>query len=310
MSTTPTALLPVSVCEATAALVSSSLSDETDAMDEDDWMYLRDRTVDRIKMRDFIDQQPEIQWSMRPCLVDFLIDIHLGFSLCRETLYLTLDIVDRYVSRCIVYIRQYQLLGCTALWIASKFCDQTTKVPRLEHLTDICHNAYHEELAQLCPETYQTSVKFIQMEEKILAMLQWRLGHPTAETWVNRLCGDPLKEDIEVQRVARFLMDFTLFYRDFFIYPPSSIAFGALTLARFLCGKPRRPEEEEKQEYFGVVDNLDRRLAAHANDISKTLVKEYSYDQNINAAKLVVTYYVQGGSYVRSDTQGKHPGVD
>ncbi|KAJ7447566.1 cyclin-like protein [Mycena galericulata] len=255
-------------------------------------------------MRDFIDQQPEIQWSMRPCLVDFLMEIHLGFSLCRETLYLTLDIVDRYVSRCIVYIRQYQLLGCTAFWIASKFCDQTTKVPRLEHLTDICDNAYHGELAQLCPETYQTSAKFIQMEEKILATLQWRLGHPTAETWLGRLCGDPLKEDIRVQHVARFLMDFTLFYGDFIIYPPSSIAFGALTLARFLCGKPRRAEEEEKLEYFGVVDNLDRRLAAHANDISKTLVKEYSYDRNFKAAKLVVTYYVQGGSYVRSDTQG------
>ncbi|KAJ7447557.1 cyclin-like protein [Mycena galericulata] len=206
MNTTSTALVPVSVCEVTAALAASSLSDETEAMDEDDWMYMRDPTVDRIEMRDFIDLQPEIRWSMRSRLVGYLFEILQIFRLRRETLYLTLDVVDRYVSRRIIYIRDYQLLGCTALWIASKFYERTTNVPRLEELTYICH------------ETYSESA-FIRMELHILTTVQWALSHPTAETWLSRVCGDPLKEDLKVQHVARFLMDFTLFYRDFIIYP-------------------------------------------------------------------------------------------
>ena len=52
---------------------------------------------------DLIDQQPELQWYMRPYLVDFLIEIHQQHRLRPETLYLALNIVDRYVSKRIVF---------------------------------------------------------------------------------------------------------------------------------------------------------------------------------------------------------------
>lgn len=40
---------------------------------------------------------------MRPYLVDFLIEIHQQHRLRPETLYLALNIVDRYVSKRIVF---------------------------------------------------------------------------------------------------------------------------------------------------------------------------------------------------------------
>ncbi|KAJ7439881.1 Cyclin, N-terminal domain-containing protein [Mycena galericulata] len=259
-------------------------------MDEDDWMYMHDPTVDRIKMRDFMDLQPEIRWFMRSRLADYLFEIHQMFPLRRETLYLTLDVVDRYVSRRIVHnIRDYQLLGCTALWIASKFYERTTNVPRLEELTYICR------------ETHSESA-FIRMELHILTTVQWVLGHPTAETWLGRVCGDPLKEDLNVQHVARFLMDFTLFYRAISLstpHRPSPLAPSPL-LGSFAESRGAL-RKKKKQEYFGVVDNLDRLLAAPTKNISKKLVKEYSHDRSFKAAELVLTYYAQGGSYVRSD---------
>jgi len=230
-----------------------------------------------------MDQQPEIRWHMRPCLVDFLVEIHFAFRLRPETLYLTLNIVDRYVSRRIVYIKHYQLVGCAALWIAAKFEDAKDRVPTVQ------------ELAQICRETYDESA-FIQMEGHVLATIQWTLGHPTAEAWLRLICCDPFIETEKVQHVARFLMEITLFYREFIKYPPSSIALGALTLARFLCGKPRRlfEETEECQE---IVELLDNRLAKRVNDLSETLVKKYSYAFYSKAATLVVQYYLQGGRY-------------
>lgn len=65
--------------------------------------------------------QPELQWYMRPYLVEFLVEIHQQFRLRPEVLYLSLNIVDRYVSKRVVFKKHYQLVGCAALWIAAKY---------------------------------------------------------------------------------------------------------------------------------------------------------------------------------------------
>jgi hypothetical protein len=230
-----------------------------------------------------MDQQPEIRWHMRPCLVDFLVEIHFTFRLRPETLYLALNIVDRYVSRRIVYIKHYQLVGCAALWIAAKFEDAKERVPTVQDLTQICRNTYDESA-------------FIQMEGHLLSTIQWSLGHPTAEAWLRLLCCGPIPEDAKVQHVARFLMEITLFHREFVKFTPSSIALGALTLARAICGKSRRPCEETEASRE-VVDLLDNRLAKHVNDISEALIKKYSYAFYSKASTFVVHYYLHGGRF-------------
>ena len=232
-----------------------------------------------------MDQQPEIRWHMRPCLVDFLVEIHFTFRLRPETLFLTLNIIDRYVSRRIVYIKHYQLVGCAALWIAAKFEDAKERVPTVQ------------DLVQICRDTYEESA-FIQMEGHVLSTIQWTLGHPTAEAWLRLMCCGPCMEEPKVQHIARFLMEITLFYREFVKYPPSSIALASLTLAHFLCGKPRRVWEET-EECLEVVELLDNRLAKHVNDLSETLIKKYSYAFYSKAATFVVQYYLQGGRFVR-----------
>lgn len=232
-----------------------------------------------------MDQQPEVKWHMRPCLVDFLVEIHFTFRLRPETLYLTLNIVDRYVSRRIVYIKHYQLVGCAALWIAAKFEDAKERVPTVQ------------ELAQICRDTYDESA-FIQMEGHVLSTIQWTLGHPTAEAWLRLMCCGPCAPDAKVQHVARFLMEITLFYREFVKYPPSAIALAALTLGRYLCGKGRRLFDETL-ECLEIVDLLDNRLAKHVNDLSETLVKKYSYAFYSKAATFVVQYYLEGGRFHR-----------
>lgn len=225
---------------------------------------------------------------MRPCLVDFLVEIHFTFRLRPETLYLTLNIIDRYVSRRIVYVKHYQLVGCAALWIAAKFEDAKERVPTVQDLT------------QICRETYDESA-FIQMEGHVLSTIQWNLGHPTAEAWLRMFCCGPNGvEDTKVQHVARFLMEITLFYREFMEFTPSSIALGALVLARYICGKNGRILDET-EECLEIVDLLDSRLAKHVNDLSETLVKKYSYAFYSKAATMVVQYYLEGGRFERPE---------
>lgn len=232
-----------------------------------------------------MDQQPEIQWEMRPCLVDFLVEVHFTFRLRPETLYLTLNIVDRYVSRRIVYTKHYQLVGCAALWIAAKFEDAKERVPTV---TD---------LVQICRETYDESA-FIQMEGHVLATIQWTLGHPTAEAWLRFYCCGSFEESAQVQHVARFLMEITLFYRDFIKFPPSSIALASLILARYVCNQPRRIYDEPA-DVAEIVELLDSRLAKNVAEISETLVRKYSFGFYSKASTYTVQWYLTGNRYVR-----------
>ena len=178
-----------------------------------------------------MDQQPEIRWEMRPCLVDFIVECHMSLRLRPEVLYLTLNIVDRYVSRRVVYVKHYQLVGCTALWIAAKFEDAKERTPSVQDLVELCQNAYEP-------------AAFLQMELHVLNTLQWLVGHPTAEAWLRFACSGGSNggyiEDTATQNVARFLMEISLFHRDYINFGASAIASGALCLARHIMGKTRR----------------------------------------------------------------------
>jgi len=232
-----------------------------------------------------MDQQPEIKWHMRPCLVDFLVEVHFTFRLRPETLYLALNIVDRYVSRRVVYVKHYQLVGCTALWIAAKFEDAKERVPTVQDLAAICNDTYDESA-------------FTQMEVHVLSTIQWALGHPTAEAWLRFMCSGSRVEDVKVQHVARFLMEITLFHREFVQYTPSAIAHGSLTLARYICDLGRKPFEET-EECVSIAEMLDERLALCITELSEVLVKKYSYAFYSKAATFVVDYYCKGGRFAR-----------
>jgi len=68
-----------------------------------------------------MDSQPEINERMRSILIDWLIEVHQKFELNQETLYLTINIVDRYLAVTTTSRRELQLVGMSAMLIASKY---------------------------------------------------------------------------------------------------------------------------------------------------------------------------------------------
>jgi hypothetical protein len=75
-----------------------------------------------------IDMQCQIQWFMRPYLIDFLIEPNAAFGPLPETLFLTVNLLGRYCSKRVVYKQHYQLVGCAALLIAAKYGDKKDRV--------------------------------------------------------------------------------------------------------------------------------------------------------------------------------------
>ena len=88
----------------------------------------------------YMEGQPHINERMRSILVDWLIEVHLKFKLVPETLYLTINLIDRYLQLKEVSRPKLQLVGVTSLLIASKY--EEIYPPELRDLVYICDRAY------------------------------------------------------------------------------------------------------------------------------------------------------------------------
>jgi hypothetical protein len=69
----------------------------------------------------YVDGQGEINWEMRQTLVDWLLQVHLRYHLLPETLWIAVNIVDRFLTKRVVSLVKLQLVGVTAMFIAAKY---------------------------------------------------------------------------------------------------------------------------------------------------------------------------------------------
>ena len=58
---------------------------------------------------------------MRAILIDWLVEVQQNFELHHETLYLGVKLIDRYLERQLIPKDRLQLLGATAVLVASKY---------------------------------------------------------------------------------------------------------------------------------------------------------------------------------------------
>ena len=67
----------------------------------------------------------------------WLVEVHLKFKLLPETLYITISVIDRYLEHQVVPRRDYQLLGVTAMMVASKYEERyPPNIHDFIHITD------------------------------------------------------------------------------------------------------------------------------------------------------------------------------
>jgi len=65
--------------------------------------------------------QKDLNDSMRCILLDWLLNVHRRFKLSESTLFLGVYILDAYLSLVPIKRDKLQMIGCCALWIASKY---------------------------------------------------------------------------------------------------------------------------------------------------------------------------------------------
>ena len=80
---------------------------------------------------------------MRAILMSWLIEVHLKYQLQPETLYITVNLIDRYCQKKRVPRSEYQLLGVGAMLVACKY--EEIYVPKVNDFVDITDNTYSKE---------------------------------------------------------------------------------------------------------------------------------------------------------------------
>ena len=112
----------------------------------------------------YMDEQAEITERMRGILIDWLIEVHYKFGFTDEALYMTVSIIDRYLSSNQITKKNLQLLGITSLLISCKH--EEIDLPKISDFTYITNNAY-------------TKNEVIQKENDILKFLKFNLLYPS-----------------------------------------------------------------------------------------------------------------------------------
>ncbi|KAI4172929.1 MAG: hypothetical protein LQ346_008508 [Caloplaca aetnensis] len=179
--------------------------------------------------------QTEIRWFMRPYLLDFLIEAHTASALLPETLFLAINLLDRYCSKRIVYKRHYQLVGSAALLIAAKYGDRKERVPTIKELRCMCCSQYDDDM-------------FTQMEWHVLQTLGWNIGHPTIDSFI-QMAMEHLEYDPEVEHMACYISEISLFHKEFISKLPSDVARASLALARCVLERPQAVSSDWAAQY-------------------------------------------------------------
>jgi hypothetical protein len=160
--------------------------------------------------------QEELKWSMRSVLVDWIVDTHHKWRLLPETLYLAINITDRFLSKRLVSVQKLQLVGVSALLIASKFEEVVS--PTVESFVAMTNNAYDTK-------------EILKAECYVLHVLDYNLSYPSPMNFLRR--GSKADNyDFKNRTFAKYLMEICLLDEKFLCFPGSLIAASALYLAK------------------------------------------------------------------------------
>jgi len=113
----------------------------------------------------FMENQSDINSPMRTILIDWLIEVYDEYKLNDETLFLSVQYIDRFLSTVNVTRAKLQLLGTTCMYVAAKY--EEMYPPALEEFSFITDNTYQ-------------SKHILRMEQIIMKMLNFSLSGPTS----------------------------------------------------------------------------------------------------------------------------------
>ncbi|TFK76056.1 A/B/D/E cyclin [Pluteus cervinus] len=182
--------------------------------------YLKEIELTTMPNPNYMETQRDLAWKMRGILTDWLIQVHVRFRLLPETLFLCVNIIDRFLSTRVVSLAKLQLVGVTCMFIAAK-CKEIVA----PSVTNFLH----------CADSSDTEAEILQAERYVLKTLDWNLSCPNPVHCLRRVS----KADdynVKVRMLAKYLLEIGCLEWRLLAAPPSLMAAAAIWLARLALG--------------------------------------------------------------------------
>ncbi|KAL5579356.1 hypothetical protein UlMin_011798 [Ulmus minor] len=187
------------------------------------------------------------------------------YKLGPYTLYLTVDMIDRFLSFIYIEKQRLQLLGVDCMLIASKYEEICT--PRVEDFCFITNNTYSRE-------------EVIKMESEVLNLLHFQLSIPTIETFLRRFIQAAQSSNkvpyVQLEFLANYLAEFTLVDYSFLNFLPSLVAASAVFLARWTLSQSYHPWDYTLEHYTSYK----------ASQLKTTVIVMEDLQRNTNGCSL------------------------
>ncbi|KAF8753400.1 cyclin family [Rhizoctonia solani] len=216
--------------EAQVNTVRDTFKDEVDEWDttmvseyaDEIFAYMESMEAQCMPNPDYISGQTEIEWSMRTTLVDWLMQVHMRYHMLPETLWIAINVVDRfYLSECVVSLVKLQLVGVTAMFIAAKY--EEILAPSVDEFVFMTERGYERD-------------EILKGERIILSTLDFNISsYCSPYSWCRRISKAD-DYDIQTRTLSKFLMEMTLLDHRFLRARPSLIAAIGMYSARKMLG--------------------------------------------------------------------------
>jgi len=186
-----------------------------------------------------VQNPKEIKDTSRAFLVEWIIDVHRKFRLVPETLYVTVFLIDRFLSLKQIKKNQLHILGVSSLLISTKY--EEIYPPELKDLLSVSENKF-------------TRGEVLSMERDILLTLQFDVTTPSAYRFLERYRRlTSVANDAKVFFLAQYIQEISLLDASLLNYNPSEIAAASLILS-VKCLKKMQAWNREMEKVTGYSD--------------------------------------------------------
>lgn len=183
--------------------------------------YMKQLEISTMPNPNYMDNQTELEWKMRGILVDWLLEVHTRFRLLPETLFLAVNIIDRFLSSKVVQLDRLQLVGVTAMFIASKY--EEVLSPHVQNFVHVADDGFSEQ-------------EILSAERFVLSSLDYDLSYPNPMNFLRRISKAD-NYDIQTRTLGKYLLEIGCLDHRFLTHPPSLVAASAMYVSRLVMNR-------------------------------------------------------------------------
>ena len=134
--------------------------------------FIEKEKYNNYSFNDIINIQIDIKYQMRCILIDWIISLQNKFFKKSSTLFLTINLIDRYLSKKSIHRTKFQLLGVTSLFIAFKY--EEIYMKNINDFIDLTARAFDK-------------AEILSMEKTIINLVEFDLDLPLSNDFFDLL---------------------------------------------------------------------------------------------------------------------------